>query len=62
MTKIVDINEYKPHKVSEAICIKYAYRWLAVRLVGTLLKDLECPDCGKQRFVIETGETNHYNE
>lgn len=61
-TKIVDINEYKPHKVSEVICIKCAYRWLAVRPVGTLLKDLECPNCGKQGFVIETGETNHYNE
>lgn len=54
--KIVDINENTPHKVSEVICVKCGYRWLAVRPVTTLLKDLECPQCSKQGFVIETGE------
>lgn len=54
--KVIDINEYSPHKVSEVICIKCAYRWLAVRPVNTLLKDLECPQCELQGFVIETGE------
>ena len=54
--KIVDINENILHKVSEVICVKCAYRWLATRPVVTLLKDLECPWCGKQGFVIETGE------
>jgi hypothetical protein len=24
--------------------------------MATLLKDLECPQCGKQGYVIETGE------
>ncbi len=32
------------------------FAWLAVRIVGTLLKDLECPYCGMQGYVIETGE------
>lgn len=54
--KTIDINEYSPHKVSEVICVKCAYRWLAIRPVNTLLKDLECPQCGLQGFVIETGE------
>lgn len=53
---IKDINENQPHKVSEVICIDCKYRWLAVRPTKTLLKDLECPWCGKQGYVIETGE------
>lgn len=53
----VDINENQPHKVSEVICIDCKHRWLAVRPTKTLLKGLECPWCGKQGYVIETGET-----
>ena len=49
--KIYSIDENIPHKVSEVICVKCAYRWLV-----TYLKDLECPWCGKQGFAIETGE------
>ena len=60
--KIVDINENTPHRVSEVICVKCAYRWLAARPVATLLKDLECPWCGKQGFVIETGEIINENK
>lgn len=59
--KIVDINEFTPHKVSEVICIKCAYRWIAVRPVRTLLKYIECPGCTKQGFVIETGEIIDYD-
>jgi len=54
--EIHSIDENTPHKVSEVICVQCAYRWLAVRPVVTRLKDLECPWCGKQGFVIETGE------
>lgn len=56
MVNIVDINENTPHKVSEVICVNCKYRWLAVRPVGTFLKDIECPYCGMQGYVIETGE------
>ncbi len=61
-SKIVDINENIHHRVSEVICVKCAYRWFAVRTVNTLLKDLECPWCGKQGFVIETGEIINENK
>ena len=44
-----------PHKISEVICVKCCARWLSVRPVETLLKELECQKCGKG-FVIETGE------
>ena len=54
--RVVDIIANKPHKVSEVICINCKYRWIAVRPIGTLLKDIECPNCGNG-YVIETGET-----
>ena len=44
-----------PHKMSEVICIGCGLRWIAVRPVGTKLKDLECRNCGPGK-VIETGE------
>lgn len=60
--KIVNINEHLPHKVSEVICINCKYRWIAVRPIDTLLKDLECPQCMHQGYVIETGEVINENE
>ena len=44
------------HKVSEVICLECHYRWIAARPAGTLLKELECPNCHKVWGVIETGE------
>lgn len=58
----INIEENMPHKVSEVICIDCKYRWLAVRPTITLLKDLECPKCHRQGFVIETGEVINNNE
>lgn len=54
--KIIDIARNEPHKVSEVICVKCGKRWIAVRPETTLLKRLECPQCGNEGFVIETGE------
>lgn len=51
------IYENIPIKESEVICVNCSYRWLAERPVTKPLKDIECPWCGKQGFVIETGET-----
>lgn len=55
MHNIIDFDEYTQHKVSEVICVKCGERWLAIRPEVTLLKDLECKNCGKG-FTIETGE------
>ena len=49
------INE---HKVSQVICLSCFRRWIAARPIETRLTDLECPDCRKQGFAIETGETS----
>lgn len=44
-----------PHTLSEVICIRCYHRWIAIRPVGTKLKNIECPRCGPGA-VIETGE------
>ena len=49
------IEERQPHKVSEVICVKCGKRWIAVRPKTTMLKELECSNCGRG-YVIETGE------
>ena len=49
------IDENKPHEVSEVICIKCGRRWISVRPKDTLLKDIECPNCGAGS-VIKTGQ------
>ena len=56
MTNVISIDEYRQHKVSEVICVKCGKRWLAVRPSDTRLKDIECPQCHRHGFVIETGE------
>ena len=52
----VSIEENIPHRVSEVICVDCKHRWIAVIPTSTLLKNLECPQCGLQGYVIETGE------
>ena len=56
MSDIVDITKNLPHKVSEVICVKCGHRWIAVRPEDSKLRDLECPNCTKQGYAIETGE------
>lgn len=55
MGKLIDLDENRPHKVSEVVCLKCLHRWIAMRPVGTLLKELHCPKYGWQ-CAIETGE------
>ena len=56
MAEITPIEGRMPHKVSEVVCLRCLTRWIAVRPCGTLLKTLECPNCGGLGVVIETGE------
>lgn len=58
----ISIEENMPHKVSEVMCINCKHRWIAVRPTNTLLKNLECPQCGLHGYVIETGEVINNNE
>lgn len=54
--KIVDIESKMPHEVSELICINCKHRWIDVRPAGLWLKNLECPECRKTGYIIETGQ------
>ena len=54
---MTDIDKNLPHEISEVICLKCLKRWLAVYPEETLLKDLQCPQCEKQGYVIKTGQT-----
>lgn len=56
MSEVHYIEENLPHKVSEVICINCKHRWIAVRHCVCKLKNLECPECHEQGYVIETGE------
>lgn len=56
MGKQIGIHDNEPHKVSEVICVYCRRRWIAIRPVDCLLKDIECPECSNQGYVIETGE------
>ena len=56
MGEIHYIEENLPHKVSEVVCINCKHRWIAVRPCVCKLKELECPKCHEQGYVIETGE------
>lgn len=38
------------------VCVKCGKRWIAVYPAGTLLKDLQCPKCKRQGYVILTGQ------
>lgn len=52
----VRIKTYEPCKFSEVVCLKCLHRQISVRPVGTLLKTLQCAECGEQGYIIETGE------
>lgn len=56
MDNIIDISANEPHIVHEVIDLKCFYRWIAVHPEKTLLKQLECPNCGAVGFVIATGQ------
>lgn len=56
MDNVIAIKSNGPHRVSEVVCVKCHYRWVAVRPDGCCLKHLECGGCHKTGYVIETGE------
>ena len=54
--KITDIESKMPHEISEVICINCKHRWIDVRPAGLWLMNLECPECCKTGYIIETGQ------
>ena len=58
---IIDICENSPHRVAELICVRCGKRWIGVWPEKTLLKELECENCGPG-FVIKTGQDMEESE
>ena len=60
MADIKSFNDYKeehtPHLVHEAVCLKCLYRFIVCYPEKTLLKELECGNCGEVGYVIATGQ------
>ena len=46
-----------PHDVAEVMCWECGERWIAAWPSETLLKDLECPECGSVGYAFLTGQT-----
>lgn len=56
MAQIINLIDYKPHEISELICLKCLHRWIGVYPEELLLKDIKCK-CGEIGYVIKTGQT-----
>ena len=55
MGKLTDLDEHRPHRLAEVICVKCLHRYWCVWPEGTPLKDLECATCGAG-FIVLTGQ------
>lgn len=56
MAKIHKIEEGIDHILEENICLDCKHRFLDIKPANLWLKQLECPNCGKTGFIINTGE------
>ena len=55
MGDVVELDENRPHRTLEVMCVKCFHRWQAVAPVETSLVQYECADCGPG-YVIGTGQ------
>ena len=55
MTKVVNLDDHRPHDARYVVCMKCAKDWVAVAPVG--VKNLECPECGEM-----SGEQVNYHD
>lgn len=58
--KIVDMEQYvsdrSPHCVEELMCVKCGFRYIGVFPLSAPLKSLECEQCHRRGFIINTGQ------
>lgn len=55
MTKIVNIDDYRPHEARYVVCMKCAHDWVAAHPAG--ITNLECSECGEM-----SGEPINYKD
>lgn len=60
MNNIVSLEDNSPHRVAELMCVRCKKRWICVWPDELRLKQIECPYCKKEGFVINTGEEHGY--
>jgi transposase-like protein len=51
MAEVIELDEYRIHKVSHLICKNCHYDWVAVYLSTLEITDLYCPSCDSQTIV-----------
>jgi len=56
MADIIDIDEKRPHKAGQAMCLDCRYEWTAVTPAGTF--HMDCPKCQSKRgrWLIDADE------
>lgn len=54
--RVINLDEMRPHRVAETICVQCRKRVVSVWPDGTPLARLVCSGCGMSGFVILTGE------
>lgn len=55
LSNVEILDEYRPHRVMEVICIACGNRYLSCHLSCTCLKDLSCARCECKGMIIATG-------
>ena len=55
MTDPINLDDHREYAFFEAMCVKCLSRWIAVIRAKSLLKNLECKNCGPGH-VICTGQ------
>jgi DNA-directed RNA polymerase subunit RPC12/RpoP len=49
VSNVVEIDEYRPHVTGIARCEECSQEWVAVILLASADKPLECPNCGQMQ-------------
>ncbi len=55
MSDVTNIDDHRPHRTFEALCVKCLDRWISIARMGVPLKDITCAQCGAG-FVVNTGQ------
>lgn len=55
MSEVVDLDDHRPHRTLEVICVKCLFRYWAVAPAEAPLISYECKTCGPG-FIISTGQ------
>jgi len=52
---VAQLDDYRPHVMTEVICVKCHYRAVATYPERVMLRDIICGGCGETQGLITTG-------